>query len=729
MLISAQDIRNDRVKIKKEHLNGRSPIETLLDDLSTSDWIFDVKRDSDNRVQYLFFAHRKQVEMQRANPDVLMMDCTYRTNKYRMPLLHILGCTNLQTFFSAGFCFLRNETDLDYYWAVSTFIHKMRSPPPRVFISDHEDALKSAVSQLLPRVPQLLCIGNVNRNVQTKAQRAWRTADGKTKAERKAMEDHRAAFMGRWAQVVYSKTEAEFQSKWDTLLSDCKSQDGLCEYLQQYQYPVRHQWARAWTSQYRHYDTTSTSPIEGMHKVLKDYLVTSAGNLLRVVERIDHMVENQYHKYRNDIASARNTIKHEHRLEKMPFLPVDIHQTITPPAIEHVRKQNELRKKHQRECRSPPCTGSFERINGLPCYHTLQAMENAGTSLRMTDFDDDHWRYQRREGHSILPPPPRPYQFVLDPLTIRSRGAPRKSEASTRRHLSAFERPVPASSNPSQLGTLTEVTQHTQTTTRTSLSPDGVPVTTTAVSESQTAIYVSSSPQSCSSSEGDASSPKLNEASASKQPAWQPPTLEEFEEDIRRRQRDPVVRGCGDPATLHTLLEATGQEDDPIELVLAREMALDTTGVYADCTPRMAWNCHFGDKQAFWDERAARVRARDPFSEAHLASGRPLKRAAPGETQADMVAPTRKKRGPRRCGTCNQEGHNSRTCKIGAGGLPAVQGEQAVADSVDIEAGSESELAEDAVIVVGITEKKRRCGTCHQEGHNSRTCQPRSAMR
>ena len=104
------------MSIRADYLNGRSSIEALLDELSTSpDWIFDVKLDTENHVQCLFFAHKKQVELLRANPDILMMDCTYRINKYRMPLLHILGYTSLQTFFSAGFYFLRQETELDYY--------------------------------------------------------------------------------------------------------------------------------------------------------------------------------------------------------------------------------------------------------------------------------------------------------------------------------------------------------------------------------------------------------------------------------------------------------------------------------------------------------------------------------------------------------------------------------------------------------------------------------------
>jgi hypothetical protein len=113
--VAPSDIRNDRIALRASILAGRTPIEALLDELSTQEWVFDVRRDSKNHVQYLFFAHRKQVERLRTNPDVLLIDCTYRTNKYRLPLMHILGYTNLKTFFSAGFCFLRNETHQDYY--------------------------------------------------------------------------------------------------------------------------------------------------------------------------------------------------------------------------------------------------------------------------------------------------------------------------------------------------------------------------------------------------------------------------------------------------------------------------------------------------------------------------------------------------------------------------------------------------------------------------------------
>jgi hypothetical protein len=200
-LVSATDIYSERKAIRGKHLDGRSPIEALLDDLSTPEWAFAVKRDADNRVHSLFFAHQKQIELLLANPDVLLMDCTYRTNRYKLPLLHILGCTNLQTFFSAGFCFLRNETQIDYHWAISNFFVKTGAPKPHVFISDQEDALKLAAHTLLPGVPQLLCVWHINKNVQTRAQQTWRDADGKTKEEKQEIAERRDRFMKRWTEV------------------------------------------------------------------------------------------------------------------------------------------------------------------------------------------------------------------------------------------------------------------------------------------------------------------------------------------------------------------------------------------------------------------------------------------------------------------------------------------------------------------------------------------------
>ena len=129
----------------------------------------------------------------------------------------------------------------------------------------------------------------------------------------------------------------------------------------------------------------------------------------------------------------------------MPFLPPGIHNVLTPPAIERIRQQDLLRQKEQRQHQGGhPCSGLFEKTNGLPYRHTLQEVAVAGSTLRLSHLYDDHWRYQRDQGPSFHLSS-RPHSSVLEPLIAQTRGGPRRNDASTRRNPSAFEQRVPPS--------------------------------------------------------------------------------------------------------------------------------------------------------------------------------------------------------------------------------------------------------------------------------------------
>ena len=58
-----------------------------------------------------------------------------------------------------------------------------------------------------------------------------------------------------------------------------------------------------------------------------------------------------------------------------------------------------------------------------------------------------------------------------------------------------------------------------------------------------------------------------------------------------------------DPNGLASYLAHTGQEDDPVEIVHAREMALATTGLFANCTPKMAYHLAMGNINTFMAEK------------------------------------------------------------------------------------------------------------------------------
>jgi hypothetical protein len=96
---------------------------------------------------------------------------------------------------------------------------------------------------------------------------------------------------------------------------------------------------------------------------------------------------------------------------------------------------------------------------------------------------------------------------------------------------------------------------------------------------------------------------------------------------------------------LASYLVETGQEDDPPELVNARDMALATTGVFANCTPTMAWNFCFGDKEAFYSERFAQVQAQNLIHHSMDSNQRPKRAAAQKASAAwDGLHPRKRQR-------------------------------------------------------------------------------------
>lgn len=62
----------------------------------------------------MLFAHPKSLAYLQTYPDLLLLDYTYKTNKYGMPLLDIIGVDAYERSFYVAFTFLSSETEEDY---------------------------------------------------------------------------------------------------------------------------------------------------------------------------------------------------------------------------------------------------------------------------------------------------------------------------------------------------------------------------------------------------------------------------------------------------------------------------------------------------------------------------------------------------------------------------------------------------------------------------------------
>ncbi|KAH6581272.1 hypothetical protein BASA50_004357 [Batrachochytrium salamandrivorans] len=117
-----KEIYNEKMVARTEFLDGRSPIQALYDEICSGDFIFNVMVDSNGALSGLFFCHEKSAELARRFNIVFIMDCTYKTNRFGMPLLNIVGITATYKTFNAGFAFICNETEPMLYFVGASVI-------------------------------------------------------------------------------------------------------------------------------------------------------------------------------------------------------------------------------------------------------------------------------------------------------------------------------------------------------------------------------------------------------------------------------------------------------------------------------------------------------------------------------------------------------------------------------------------------------------------------------
>jgi len=68
-------------------------------------------------VTAVLFAHPDSLVYLRTYPEILFFDCTYKTNKYNMPLFDIISVDTTRRSFYIAFAFLNGEVDENYVWA------------------------------------------------------------------------------------------------------------------------------------------------------------------------------------------------------------------------------------------------------------------------------------------------------------------------------------------------------------------------------------------------------------------------------------------------------------------------------------------------------------------------------------------------------------------------------------------------------------------------------------
>ncbi|XP_012837783.1 PREDICTED: protein FAR1-RELATED SEQUENCE 5-like [Erythranthe guttata] len=200
-------IYNARHRLQALEKAGRSQMQLLMTKLSEHNYLEDHRSNEDGEVTDLFWSNPTCLALGRSFPYVLLMDCTYKTNRYGFPLLEMVGVTSTNKTFSIAFAYLQFEKADNYEWALRTLVEKMGgSHSPNCIITERDLALIKAIALVYLTSHHLLCRWHVSKNILAKCQKMFKKEKEKWKR-----------FETSWENLVEQESEELFYVEWDLM--------------------------------------------------------------------------------------------------------------------------------------------------------------------------------------------------------------------------------------------------------------------------------------------------------------------------------------------------------------------------------------------------------------------------------------------------------------------------------------------------------------------------------
>ena len=130
------------------------------------------------------------------------MDCIYKTNLYCLLLLHTVGMTPWNKTFTSSYCFLRDEKEDDYIWALTAIAETFRVHP-KVIVTDDEKALINAIEDIFPDTKHILCLWHVYNCILTHAAKAFNGIETESTKQ----------FLKEWSALTSTTLVEEFKTR------------------------------------------------------------------------------------------------------------------------------------------------------------------------------------------------------------------------------------------------------------------------------------------------------------------------------------------------------------------------------------------------------------------------------------------------------------------------------------------------------------------------------------
>ncbi|XP_057444454.1 protein FAR1-RELATED SEQUENCE 5-like [Lotus japonicus] len=245
-------------RFKKEERGPLTEMQHLMKKLVEAKYVhFERQQADSSEIRDLFWAHPDAVRLFNTFSHVVIMDCTYKTNRYQIPLLEMVGLTSTGLTFSIAFCYIVREHTIDYVWALECMKSLITNDArlPQVIVTDRDLALLSAVKQCLPNLEQ-------------------------------------------------------FDEEWKEMCVMCKDYPDFISYISTTWLKHKEKFVSAWTNSVLHFGTTTSNRAESAHSTLKRMLKDGRGDLCASWDAVDRLTTVRHNEIKASFERSINLVEH-----------------------------------------------------------------------------------------------------------------------------------------------------------------------------------------------------------------------------------------------------------------------------------------------------------------------------------------------------------------------------------------------------------------------------------
>ncbi|XP_019168184.1 PREDICTED: protein FAR1-RELATED SEQUENCE 5-like [Ipomoea nil] len=251
---------------------------------------FEYDVDEENQLRRVFWADQTTKTQYKCFGDMVSIDATYRTYRYKLVFVPFTGIDNHKKCITLAAGLIAKEDIASYVWLLDAFKRCMGRAPTCI-ITDQDPAMKEAMPQVFPETRHRFCISHIMTKVEEKV-------GGKLAKDKKFIKELNA--------IVLDKTlgREEYEIQWNTLITEYSLEEHKW-FIQMYE--IRSSWIEVYYNDvFVGGLMRTTSRLESENGLFGDCINTH-GTLLEFFTQFKSAIEMQRHNQARLVAECETS--------------------------------------------------------------------------------------------------------------------------------------------------------------------------------------------------------------------------------------------------------------------------------------------------------------------------------------------------------------------------------------------------------------------------------------